>query len=93
MSIEVTPGLIRSADTEHHALPAGQGLWAVSYLPGRIFSTEQAVKAIEIACYTAYLADSARALGLTGGEAIGLATAIPATLAQTYRPDSARTKH
>lgn len=89
MSIEVTLGLIRSDMTDHHALPAGQGFWAVSYLPGRILSTEQAVTAIEIAGYAAYLTRAARSLGLSGGEAIGLAAITPATLCQTYQPHPA----
>ena len=44
----------------------------------------QAVAAIEIARYAAYLTSQARALGLTGGEAIGLAAMIPATLSDSY---------
>jgi len=72
MAVQVVHGSVMSADrTSHHARSVGDESWAVSYLPGRTLSTEQAVVAMQIAEVASDLERLTPILGLTPLEAIG----------------------
>jgi hypothetical protein len=73
MAIEIGTAEMSSDDTPHRAKWVGEDNWAVSYLPGRTLSTDQAVMALQIAG-AVHLVDAwAAKLGLTAREAFGLA--------------------
>jgi hypothetical protein len=73
MSIEIGPAEMSSDETPHRASWVGEDNWAVSFLPGRIVTTEQAVAALKIAGAAGSVGTWAAELGLTGREAFGLA--------------------
>lgn len=59
--------------TQHQARAAGQGGWVVSFLPGRILTTDQASAALRAAEEWMAIQADAAYLGLTGLELAGLA--------------------
>ncbi|MEC3915519.1 hypothetical protein [Nocardia sp. CDC160] len=73
MTIQVTHSLITSDQTQHRARSVGQGGWAVSWLPGRTITTEQAVVAMQLAEAVSVLPAFAGILGLPPCEAVGKA--------------------
>ncbi|MBF6150221.1 hypothetical protein [Nocardia nova] len=73
MAVHVTGPLMVGDRTDHIARLVDQGLWAVSYLPGRTVSQEQAIAAMSLAETLPELTALARSLGLTPCEAIGQA--------------------
>ena len=68
---------ITSDRTSHQARSAGEGNWAVTYLPGHRLTLEQSVAAIrvaeEVGPVFGVVSELARELGLTPLEALGLA--------------------
>lgn len=74
MAVQIVGGHSMHGDrTVHHARSVGDGWWAVSYLPGRTLTTQQAVAALQIAEATVELALLTPMLGLTTLEAVGCA--------------------
>lgn len=73
MAVHETGSLIMSDRTDHIARSVEQGRWAVSFLPGRTLSQEQAHAAISLADTVPELTKLAQSLGLTPCEAIGQA--------------------
>ncbi|WP_245673381.1 hypothetical protein [Nocardia lijiangensis] len=59
--------------TPHQARRVSDDAWVVSYLRGRMLTTEQAAAAIQAADTVALMNDLAAHVGLTALEAIGLA--------------------
>ncbi|MFQ6393708.1 hypothetical protein ACLMAJ_09655 [Nocardia sp. KC 131] len=59
--------------TAHQARRVSDDAWVVSYLRGRMLSTEQAAAAIQAAEFVAVMDELAARLGLTALEALGLA--------------------
>jgi hypothetical protein len=84
---------ILSEPTEHHARHVGFEMWAVSWLPGRTLTEQQATVAVTIAALAAtatalpneHLDALARTLGMTGREALGYASS-PCTWTQPRTP-------
>ncbi|QIS16175.1 MULTISPECIES: hypothetical protein [Nocardia] len=74
MSVHVIDRVWMVGDhTAHQARRVADDRWVVSYLRGRMLSTEQATAAIQAADAAAWVEDLARHMGLTALEAIGLA--------------------
>ncbi|MEV0342001.1 hypothetical protein AB0H49_23540 [Nocardia sp. NPDC050713] len=74
MSVHVVGSCLMVGDrTPHQARRVGDDTWVVSYLRGRMFTTEQAVAAMQAADTVALMDDLAARVGLTALEAIGLA--------------------
>jgi hypothetical protein len=48
MALTITDEIMRSTDTPHTAQPYGDG-WAVTWLPGRVLTRNQAITAMTIA--------------------------------------------
>ncbi len=90
MAVQVIGPLVVSDRTAHRARSVGQGGWVVSYLPGRTVDQEAAVGAIVIAEVAAELAAMAGPLGLTAGEALGLALQAPRRLEREEGPAARR---
>ncbi|MEU7142392.1 hypothetical protein ABZ942_23285 [Nocardia sp. NPDC046473] len=59
--------------TTHQARRVSDDAWVVSYLRGRLLTTEQATAAIQVAEGVSYMDELARRMGLTALEAIRLA--------------------
>jgi hypothetical protein len=59
--------------TAHQARRVSDDAWVVSYLRGRMLTTEQAAAAIQAAEFVAVLDELAARMGLTALEALGLA--------------------
>jgi hypothetical protein len=78
MAVQVIGRSLMTSDrTRHQARCVGDGLWVVSYLPGRTLSIEQSVAAIrvaeEVASAVGAVADFAQEFGLATGEAVAMA--------------------
>lgn len=74
MAVQIVAGCSMRGDrTAHHARSVGDGWWAVSFLPGRTLTTQQAVAALQIAEATVELALLTPFIGLTPMEAVGYA--------------------
>ncbi|MGK8553996.1 hypothetical protein [Nocardia gipuzkoensis] len=58
--------------TPHQARRVGEDAWVVSYLRGRMVSTEQAAAAVQAAEAVSLLEEFASRIGLTAMEALGL---------------------
>lgn len=80
-----SPALMTSNQTGHQAKSIGDGSWAVSYLPGRTLTTDQAAAAIQAAEIVAVISDLARRLGLTALETITMAIQSPPWPVETRR--------
>lgn len=76
--------------TAHQARRVGDDRWVVSYLRGRMLTTEQATAALQTAEAIAWMEELAGRIGLTLLEAIGLAVTEkpwdPAPLKYRNRP-------
>ncbi|WP_328406754.1 hypothetical protein [Nocardia sp. NBC_00403] len=59
--------------TAHQARRVSDDAWVVSYLRGRMLTTEQATAAIQAAEFVAVMDELAGRMGLTALEALGLA--------------------
>lgn len=59
--------------TAHQARRVSDDAWVVSYLRGRMLTTEQATAAIQAAEFVAVMDELAARMGLTALEALGLA--------------------
>ncbi|MEU7215506.1 hypothetical protein [Nocardia iowensis] len=74
MSVHVIgSGWMVSDRTAHQARRVSADAWVVSYLRGRMLTTEQATAAIQVAEAVSLMDELARRVGLTALEAIGLA--------------------
>ncbi len=74
MSVHVVDKCLMVGDrTPHQARRVSDDAWVVSYLRGRMLTTEQAAAAIQAADTVALMNDLAAHVGLTALEAIGLA--------------------
>lgn len=62
-----------SDQTAHQARRVSDDAWVVSYLRGRMLTTEQATAAIQAAEVVSLVDELAQRMGLTAMEAIGLA--------------------
>jgi hypothetical protein len=73
MSVHVVDRMwIVSDQTPHQARRVSDDAWVVSYLRGRMVSTEQATAAIQAAEMVALTEELVRRIGLTPLEAVGL---------------------
>ncbi|MFI5781229.1 hypothetical protein [Nocardia sp. NPDC051570] len=77
MSVQVDQAWIVSDRSAHRAKSVGMGGWAVSFLPGRTLTKEQAIRAIQIAEMVTATAELAQDVGLTAIEAVQLAVIEP----------------
>ncbi|MEU2255598.1 site-specific integrase [Nocardia xishanensis] len=74
MSVHVVGNFWMVGDrTPHQARRVSDDAWVVSYLRGRMLTTEQAAAAMQAADTVALMNDLASHVGLTALEAIGLA--------------------
>ena len=73
MAVQINGYSMCGDRTVHHARAMGEGWWAVSYLPGRTLTTQQAVAALQIAEAAVESALLTPLLGLTTLEAVGFA--------------------
>ncbi|WP_431971272.1 hypothetical protein [Nocardia sp. bgisy134] len=74
MSVHVVGNFWMVGDrTPHQARRVSDDAWVVSYLRGRMLTTEQAAAAMQAADTVALMDDLAAHVGLTALEAIGLA--------------------
>ncbi len=72
VDVVITETSITSKYTRQIGVYVGDGLWVVSYLPGREFDLLGAITAISAAAVAdSVLADSAAQLGLTAAELVG----------------------
>ncbi|MQY21226.1 hypothetical protein [Nocardia macrotermitis] len=80
MALQMIGTLMISDRTVHTARSVGQDGWVVSYLPGRTLGLSAAVGALLIAELATEIASTARPLGLTAPEAVGLSLLTPRAL-------------
>jgi hypothetical protein len=92
MSLTITESAMTCAHTGHTARALDGGGWAVSWLPGRVLTRNQAVTAMTIADFVGFgltgprmrghLHTWASELGLSGTDAIGRVSANPESRTQ-----------